>query len=67
MSEISAVPEGQGSGYAVARIPLDRYGSDLPNPYSDPCTPDAVVARTPGGIEDPSSRHTVVNAIVGRR
>jgi hypothetical protein len=64
VSEISAVPDGQGSGYAVVRVPLEKYLLDRPG---DLCTPDAVVARTPGGIEDPSSHHAVVNAIIGRR
>ncbi|MFJ9777866.1 hypothetical protein ACIRVF_42615 [Kitasatospora sp. NPDC101157] len=61
-SEVSAVPQDQGSGFAVARVPLDRYVPGV----VDPCTPDAVVARTPGGIEDPASHHAIVNAIVGR-
>ncbi|MEU4119053.1 hypothetical protein AB0F71_31730 [Kitasatospora sp. NPDC028055] len=63
VSEVSAVPQGQGSGFAVARVPLERYATSLP----DPVTPDTVVARTPGGIEDPASHHAIVNAIVGRR
>ncbi|MFJ3219509.1 hypothetical protein ACIPLC_26735 [Kitasatospora sp. NPDC086801] len=63
VSEISATPDGSGPGYAVARSPLDSYGTGLP----DPCTPDAVVAGTSGGLDDPSARHTVVDAIVGRR
>ncbi|MFH8387998.1 hypothetical protein ACH4E7_45230 [Kitasatospora sp. NPDC018058] len=68
VSEISAVPEEQGSGYAVARIPLDTYQADVYRAdFPDPWTSDAVVVRTPGSLDDPSSRHTVVNAIVGRR
>lgn len=65
VSEISAVPEGQGSGYAIARTPLDKYRWNLSDLKEDPCTSDAVVARTPGGLDDPSSHHAVVNAIIG--
>ncbi|MFH8387602.1 hypothetical protein ACH4E7_43110 [Kitasatospora sp. NPDC018058] len=63
VSEISATPDGSAPGYAVARMPLDNYWQGVVASR----TPDAVVARTPGGPEDPSSRHTLVNAIVGRR
>ncbi|MBD0675157.1 hypothetical protein [Streptomyces sp. CBMA156] len=60
LSEVAATPDG--SGYLVARTPLDSTRNPGWN-----FTPDSIVAGTRGGPDDPSSRHTAAEAIVGRR
>ncbi|RGD57753.1 hypothetical protein DR950_08090 [Kitasatospora xanthocidica] len=60
LSEVAAPADG--SGFAVASTPLADTGKP-----GWSFTTDSIVARTPGGPDDPSSRHTAANAIVGRR
>ncbi|MFG2907392.1 hypothetical protein ACGF13_20290 [Kitasatospora sp. NPDC048286] len=60
LSEVAATPDG--SGYLVARTPLDSTKTP-----GWEFTAGSIVARTPGNPDDPASRHTAANAIVGRR